>query len=1178
MQGLLSTPQQQQLVTNQGSPVHATEGWGWEDCGSPTDSIQIDSITVSPDPPKPGQDLTVRVKASAQERVEVKLGLIKILQKQFDLCDEARNANTTVQCPIEKGNYEVEQTVALPKEIPQAKFNVNVQAYTIDDDDLFCVKLVVNFMKKPFFKLPPGWSQLWFRQAVFSNELFDELAESTCHLRVPGGQGHGDAQPYLGPQLITAPHPFVLQRTGNLARRLSLSFYPDPASAVVMSSNYDVAFRGLPPWKPGVPNPHGRDNGVMLILRPQDRVAFMQSANLSYYYCVRHHGIEAGFSAKILVDTPANMSDIMPQTLPVNYQTITPLIPSAGVTDLTRNAFQSGIPPAKAICARCFCGAGKAPHALALTGSEAEISNAVLQAYLKEAIQNRLVSLPTFTSTFLLAARSRALREPGTLNLLCKTIQEAHLWSDPSVAPATLFPEDPDLALGTVRDALELLRATYDPMLPAHHFQRVVGPVVNLVLSLTNPTPNFVSASGALALECIQSIKDILLHTFVLDQNLRQPLENLALSLSLFLGENPGLTSRGSAYRARSSLGQVDILGPGLENHITTCSLLFFQLIIDRAKSYGSGHETHSTALLVAAFRTTAWPLQRFLTQLFQSAVACLSTDLSHMTSKRPLSLWNAFIAGRRAALHEAWGTLCFEDPLSSSLAHYENMWSLVGATPSLESVDKTVSFSSAFTYQLFSSGLLDQTFVVRVDPGLTSESPSRLQAEAREAGADFGRFDTASSSFDVETLGHISRVLAANETALDLVSLHVELSALVSGALVVVEEYDFEVVGDPQSAVGNLGDIVLFVQLATARFKIPDTLKHKNRPLDMSYLRKTDAILNSPVLTADEARALRTWFKALFDKNSEGIEDGVLRFYVMSSLSLVQRGRKHLLAVAATVFLTAVRGAAERKLEQDVLGNGNILLPGTPPCLDSSWNRARPRRGVSHPFDLTALRIEVTKAMGITVAGLASPSHCTTCTDPKSVEPMLDSSSLHCTDQPRRAIQNTLALIQSGKAPSLNVAACLVETSATDFLQTLWLELNRSIKAGMTIDAVKPLAVFILATPRGTLSPPLLPVFLHNVVPSLIDRSDNPMTGDLELLIAIVSSSLMAALQLERTLYTTSGQQIYPLGSSSSSMARRLAVDLRYRKSNPKGGLVAQRLTSSQTFVTSFPVFKTEI
>lgn len=61
--------------------------------------------------------------------------------------------------------------------------------------------------------------------------------------------------------------------------------------------------------------------------------------------------------------------------------------------------------------------------------------------------------------------------------------------------------------------------------------------------------------------------------------------------------------------------------------------------------------------------------------------------------------------------------------------------------------------------------------------------------------------------------------------------------------------------------------------------FQVSDTLKHKNRPLDISYLRRTDAILMLPILTAEEARALKTWFKALFDKNSDGIEDGVLRY-----------------------------------------------------------------------------------------------------------------------------------------------------------------------------------------------------------------------------------------------------------------------------------------------------------
>lgn len=33
----------------------------------------------------------------------------------------SRNANATLQCPIQKGDYTVVQEVALPKEIPQGK-------------------------------------------------------------------------------------------------------------------------------------------------------------------------------------------------------------------------------------------------------------------------------------------------------------------------------------------------------------------------------------------------------------------------------------------------------------------------------------------------------------------------------------------------------------------------------------------------------------------------------------------------------------------------------------------------------------------------------------------------------------------------------------------------------------------------------------------------------------------------------------------------------------------------------------------------------------------------------------------------------------------------------------------------------------------------------------------------
>ncbi|KAF8481171.1 ML domain-containing protein [Russula ochroleuca] len=159
-----ATPSEPQLAYSDGS-VHTTQGWSWTDCGLPSDAIQIDSISVYPDPPMPGQNLTVIVEASAQEEIEegayadvvVKLGLIKLLQKEFDLCQEARNAETDVQCPVDKGHYVVEHTVALPNEIPRAKFTISARGYTVDDDDLFCVDLKVDFMKKPFFKLPIGW-------------------------------------------------------------------------------------------------------------------------------------------------------------------------------------------------------------------------------------------------------------------------------------------------------------------------------------------------------------------------------------------------------------------------------------------------------------------------------------------------------------------------------------------------------------------------------------------------------------------------------------------------------------------------------------------------------------------------------------------------------------------------------------------------------------------------------------------------------------------------------------------------------------------------------------------------------------------------------------------------------------------------------------------------------------
>ncbi|KAI0067733.1 hypothetical protein BV25DRAFT_1819151 [Artomyces pyxidatus] len=99
--------------------------------------------------------------------------------------------------------------------------------------------------------------------------------------------------------------------------------------------NYDVVFRFTndtpytSTFEVWGPNNHGRDNGVVILLRPGDTVAFMVNASLHYFYCIRHHGIEAGFSVKIPVDTGSSISEIIPahyQQLPVPYN------PRPGVT------------------------------------------------------------------------------------------------------------------------------------------------------------------------------------------------------------------------------------------------------------------------------------------------------------------------------------------------------------------------------------------------------------------------------------------------------------------------------------------------------------------------------------------------------------------------------------------------------------------------------------------------------------------------------------------------------------------------------------------------------------------------------------------------------------------------------------------------------------------------------
>ncbi|POW05407.1 hypothetical protein PSHT_10760 [Puccinia striiformis] len=129
----------------------------FDDCGKETDAVTIESFEVDPNPPVPGQKLTIRGSGTVHRLIEVegayadivvKLGsYIKILQKRFDICEELSKANATLQCPIEPGHYDIVQEVKLPREIPHAKYKVEARAFTQDDDDMACADIVLDFLK-----------------------------------------------------------------------------------------------------------------------------------------------------------------------------------------------------------------------------------------------------------------------------------------------------------------------------------------------------------------------------------------------------------------------------------------------------------------------------------------------------------------------------------------------------------------------------------------------------------------------------------------------------------------------------------------------------------------------------------------------------------------------------------------------------------------------------------------------------------------------------------------------------------------------------------------------------------------------------------------------------------------------------------------------------------------------
>lgn len=183
--------------------------------------------------------------------------------------------------------------------------------------------------------------------------------------------------------------------------------------------------------------------------------------------------------------------------------------------------------------------------------------------------------------------------------------------------------------------------------------------------------------------------------------------------------------------------------------------------------------------------------------------------------------------------------------------------------------------------------------------------------------------------------------------------------------------------------------------------------------------------------------------------------------------------------------------------------------------------------------------------------------------------------------EQDQQAVQTAFSMARSHKPPFLDIRRCLKTLPPIKFLQLFWTELIAAASLG-ELEACRRIATFVLTMPQDATMPPILPIFLFVSLPSIIANADKQQppeqTMTIELLVAVVSSVLNAAIHLEWAMRFASSDDRLVLGQSSAALARRLALDLRRDRTNSVSTMILQRLTSSPSFVANFPAFVGEL
>ncbi|KAK4696874.1 hypothetical protein P7C71_g1123, partial [Lecanoromycetidae sp. Uapishka_2] len=113
-------------------------------------TLTIDYVDLSPNPPKAGQTLSIQAKGNFTEKIlqgafvnlQVKYGLIRLINQKTDLCEQMKNIDE--ECPL-YGEKVITKDVDLPKEIPPGHYTVLADVFTKDSERITCLEASIQF-------------------------------------------------------------------------------------------------------------------------------------------------------------------------------------------------------------------------------------------------------------------------------------------------------------------------------------------------------------------------------------------------------------------------------------------------------------------------------------------------------------------------------------------------------------------------------------------------------------------------------------------------------------------------------------------------------------------------------------------------------------------------------------------------------------------------------------------------------------------------------------------------------------------------------------------------------------------------------------------------------------------------------------------------------------------------